>query len=255
VAAFLKRAVKFFARYVSHRRARADRQRPLLLLGDPGECLPRTRDPPPAHPPLHASYQQGRAVHPVPALRLGLRGPSTATAPSPSTAGSGTTTTNEDTRPSARGPRSPPSTSEPTCLVRTPMQCRSWPWAARARSPRSDRRGICGWCQPTVPHSRTMRILAAGRGGGQGFSFEPAGFKTSSATVVAGAATKGHWRRPPGLTPWPRVPRARLGGSRCGPNDAQASRDRRGRVRAGVSKEMSDVAEGMPQLRRLAKRL
>jgi hypothetical protein len=35
-----------------------------------------------------------------------------------------------------------------------------------------------------------MRIVAVGRGGGHGFSFEPAGLKTSSTTVVAGAATK-----------------------------------------------------------------
>jgi hypothetical protein len=37
---------------------------------------------------------------------------------------------------------------------------------------------------------RKLRILAGGRGGGDGFSFELAGLKTSSATVVARTATE-----------------------------------------------------------------
>jgi hypothetical protein len=44
--------------------------------------------------------------------------------------------------------------------------------------------------QTHLPLSRTMRIVAAGRRAGHGFSFEPAGLKTSTATVLAGAATK-----------------------------------------------------------------
>ena len=44
-----------------------------------------------------------------------------------------------------------------------------------------------------------MRIVAVGRSGGHGPSFEPAGLKTSSATVVARAATKE--KRSPRLGP------------------------------------------------------
>jgi hypothetical protein len=46
-----------------------------------------------------------------------------------------------------------------------------------------------------------MRIVAVGGGGRHGFSFEPAGLKTSSAPVVAGGATKQHCRSRAGVGP------------------------------------------------------
>jgi transposase len=72
--AFLRRAAAFFKAPRHQSRAGAHRQRVPLPLDRARDRLPRARRPPPAHPPLPTPDQrQSRAVHPHPALGLGLR--------------------------------------------------------------------------------------------------------------------------------------------------------------------------------------
>ena len=113
---FLRRAVAFYAPLRDQRRAPPHRQR-LRLPRDRIHALAcrqlgiRT----PAHAALPAADErQGRALHPHPPRRLGVRRDlplKPANAPPPLTAGSGTTTIADDTQPSATNPRS----AEPTC--------------------------------------------------------------------------------------------------------------------------------------------
>jgi hypothetical protein len=71
---FLRRAVARFAGYgITTERLITDHGSP-YRYEHPRDRLPRARDPPPAIPPLPPPDQrQGRAVHPHPPRRLGLR--------------------------------------------------------------------------------------------------------------------------------------------------------------------------------------
>jgi transposase len=71
---FLRRARALLRPLRDQSRAALDRQRAGLRLRGPRSRLPRARHPPSAHPSLPATDErQGRALHPHPARRLGLR--------------------------------------------------------------------------------------------------------------------------------------------------------------------------------------
>ena len=102
---FLRRAIAFYAAHgITVERVMTDNGA-CLPLHHPRLRLPRARPPPPAHPALPAAHQrQGRALHPHPARRLGLRRDlrlKPTNAPQPLTAGYGPTTIAAHTAPSA----------------------------------------------------------------------------------------------------------------------------------------------------------